>query len=121
MDNAILKAYGETVVGGAAGTNTGSTYTVDISTGNIFNLILNANCTFTFSNPTASGTACSFRLVLKQDATGSRLATWPASVAWPSNTTVTLSTLPASFDVIEFLTLDGGTTYFGIPAGFAYT
>jgi hypothetical protein len=54
IDNANFKAYGETLVGGSAGTNTGSAYSVDLSTGNEFNLILNA-IDFTFSNPLRSG------------------------------------------------------------------
>ena len=113
IDRAVVKDYGETLVGTASGTNTGSGYEVDLDDGNVFNLILTANCTFTFSNPTASGTACSFVLYLKQDGTGSRTATWPASVVWPSATAPTLSTTINYTDVVSFLTVDGGTTWFG--------
>ena len=51
VDASTFKQYGETLVGGSAGTNTTATYTVDLSLGNVFNLILNANCAFTFANP----------------------------------------------------------------------
>ncbi len=62
VDNAVIKDYAETMVGGAAGASSGTSYAVDISQGNVFHLILNANCAITFTNPTASGTACSFSL-----------------------------------------------------------
>src|SRR3989344_4979628 len=90
VDNAVVKDYGETLVGGAAGTNTTSTCEIDIESGNVYNLILNTNCTFTFSNPHASGTHTAFTLILKQDSVGSRTATWPSSVVSASGTAPTL-------------------------------
>lgn len=120
IDNAVLKAYGETLVGGASGTNTGSSYDIDISAGNAFFLILNASCTFTFSNPSASGTACSFTLILKQDGTGSRTATWPAAVRWSDATAPTLGPEAYKVNTLSFLTVDGGTNWFGVVGGTAY-
>jgi hypothetical protein len=111
IDQAVIRNYGETLVGGAAGTNTGSAYTVDLSGGNVFNLILNANCTFTFSNPTTSGTACSFVLYLSQG--GSKTATWPASVLWQNNTAPTLTATAGRVDIFSFITVDAGTTWLG--------
>src|SRR3990167_7357312 len=113
VDNAVLKDYGETLVGGASGTNTGSSYEVDLSLGNVFNLVLNANCTFTFSNPHASGTHSSFTVLLKQDSAGSRTVTWPSSVKWQSGTAPTLSTASHAADVLGFTTNDGGTKWLG--------
>mgnify|MGYP001617862679 FL=1 len=112
LDDAILKDYGETLVTA----NTSTSYTIDISTGNAFSLIMTGNCTFTFSNPKATGTACSFTLILQQDGTGSRTATWPAAVKWPAATAPTLTTTASRFDVLTFLTVDGGTRYFGFTA-----
>ncbi len=120
VDRAMLKAYGETLVGTQAGVNTSSAYTIDLSGGNIFNLILSANCTFTFSNPLTTGTACSFTLILKQDATGARTATWPSTVVWAGGTTPALTATPAHFDVISFLTINGGSSYFGTAIGFDF-
>src|SRR3989338_1346427 len=48
VDSATLKNYTETAVGGTGGTNSGTAYTVDLTTGNVFHIFLNANCTFTF-------------------------------------------------------------------------
>jgi hypothetical protein len=73
-----LKDYSETTVIA----NTGATYTIDLENGNVFNLTLTGDCTYTFSNPPASGSAGAFTLIQNQDGTGSRTVTWPASVEW---------------------------------------
>lgn len=114
VDDSVLKSFAETLVGGAAGTNTTSTYTVDIETGNTYHLILNANCTFTFSNPTPTGTACYITILLKQDGTGGWSATWPATVVWPDNTAPTVTTTASSWVLYHFLTVNGGNTWFGV-------
>jgi len=116
IDNAVLKAYGETLVGGTSGASSGTAYTVDISSGNVFHIFLTGNCTFTFSNPTASGTTCYFTLLLKQDG-GSRTATWPSSVIWSGGSAPTLSTAGGGYDIVSFLTTDGGTNYIGFAGG----
>lgn len=113
IDNAILKDYGETVVGGSAGTNTTATYAVNIESGNVFNLILNTNCTFTFSNPPASGTHGSFTLILKQGLGSGSTATWPSSVVWAAGTAPTLSTTANAADVLTFTTTNAGTKWLG--------
>lgn len=121
VDNSVIKDYGETAVGGAAGTNAGASYTIDISSGNFFNLILNANCTFTyFKNALASGSATSFTLVLKQDATGGRTVTWPANVYWPGNMVPTLTPSASRYDVFTFHTFDAGSSWVGMAGGFNF-
>ena len=109
-----IKDYGETV---SAHGNTSTAETVDLENGNVHTATLDANCTFTFSNPPASGTAGSFTLILTQDGTGSRTATWPGSVDWAGATAPTLSTGANDVDVLTFLTTDGGTTWLGFAAG----
>jgi len=103
--------FAETVCFDAVQTATGdSTTTIDWGLGNLFYFTFGAfNETFTFTAP--SGPA---RLVLwlKQDATGSRTATWPASVLWPGNVAPTLTTTAAAVDVVT-LAYDG-TNYFGL-------
>lgn len=114
LRKSVFKDYAEVLEGGATGTNTGSSYTVDLTNGNVFHLILTANCSFTFSNPPASGTLGQLTLILEQDGTGSRTATWPSAVIWPGGTAPTLTTTAERFDVVHFSTYDGGTTWFGI-------
>jgi len=92
----------------------GST-TLDLANGNVFNLTLTGATTFTFSGATA-GKACSFTVYTKQDATGSRTITWPASVKWSGGAPVP-STAANATDIFVFESLDGGTTWFGSLVG----
>ena len=109
VTNVTLQRYRETVTTGSSST----TYAVDLSTANIFSVSMTGNCTFTFTNPPVSGVSFSFMLILKQDATGSRTATWPATVKFPNGSTPTLTTTANKTDIFNFITVDGGTTYFG--------
>lgn len=96
--------------------DSGSTETLDLETGNIHDVTLTANCTFTFTGAVA-GVGCAFTLILRQDGTGSRTVTWPASVDWDSGAAPTLSTGAGEVDVIVLLTVDGGTTWLGFVSG----
>jgi len=110
----VLRDYGETAVSA----NSSTAYTVDLTVANVFDITMTGNCTFTFSNPPASGTGGGFTLILTQDGTGSRTATWPASVKWAGGTAPTLTTtLTTGMDVLSFVTTDGGTTWLGFLAG----
>lgn len=93
--------------------NTGATETIDLENGNVHSITLDQNCTLTFSNPPASGSYGEFRLIVTQDATGSRTITWPASVDWPGGTAPTLSTGANDVDVLDFFTIDAGTIWRG--------
>jgi len=114
ISRAVFKDYGETAVTNAT---SGATETLDLESGNVFDLTLTANCTITLSNPPASGTSGSFTLILRQDGTGSRTVTWPASVDWASATAPTLTTDASAVDVLTFMTVDGGTIWLGFVAG----
>ena len=114
ISRAVFKDYGETAVTNAT---SGATETLDLESGNVFDLTLSANCTITLSNPPASGTSGSFTLILRQDGTGSRTVTWPASVDWASATAPTLTTDASAVDVLTFMTVDGGTVWLGFVAG----
>ncbi len=81
---------------------------IDLSTGNYFTKTINANSTFTFSNPPASGTVGSFTLELTHT---SGTVTWPASVKWPSDTAPTLT--PGKTHIFVFITDDNGARYRG--------
>tara|TARA_R100001530_G_scaffold133692_1_gene107467 strand:+ start:272 stop:1036 length:765 start_codon:yes stop_codon:yes gene_type:complete len=110
-----VKDYAETVnaIGSAS-----ASQTIDLTAGNVITATLAvATTTFTFSNPSASGKACSFTLILTQDGSGSRAVTWPGSVQWAGSTVPTLSTGAADVDVFAFITTDAGTTWFGFIGG----
>lgn len=110
----LIKDYG--IVANAKG-NLGATATVDLTNGNYITGTMTANCTFTFSNPSATGNGSGFILVLTQDATGARTATWPASVKWNQGAAPTLSTGSSEIDILTFITSDAGTTWYGFVSG----
>jgi hypothetical protein len=110
--NAELKNYSETT--NVIGSIGGGTQDLDLSLGNVFSATVNTSATtFTFSNPPASGTAGSFTLILTNG--GSQTVTWPASAKWGGGTSPTLTA--AGVDVLAFITVDGGTNWYG----FAHT
>jgi len=42
---------------------------------------------------------------------------WPGSVDWPAATAPTLTT--SGIDILTFMTVDGGTIWYGFAAGLA--
>ena len=90
--------------------------TINLRDGNVFEHDLTENVTYTFSNPASSGRASAFILKVIQDSTA-RSITWPNSVDWAAATAPTLTTTNNGVDVFGFLTIDGGTTYYGFTLG----
>ena len=76
---------------------------------------LSGNQTLTFTNPPASGSAGSFTLIVTNG--GSATLTWPTSVDWAGGTAPTLTS--SGVDVLTFLTVDGGSIWYGFAAGLA--
>lgn len=86
-------------------------YTIpDIGTATVHDLTLTGAATLTF--PTAAP-GKSFTMVLRQDATGGRTATWPAAaiLKWPSAVPPTLTTTASAVDVLTFVA--SGTAWLG--------
>lgn len=81
---------------------------IDLSTGNYFTKTINANSTFTFSNPPTSGTVGSFTLELTHS---SGTVTWPTGVKFPADTAPALTA--GKTHLFFFVTDDGGTRYRG--------
>jgi hypothetical protein len=97
------------------------TLTLDLENGHNFEVTLTENVTtLTISNPPASGKAGAFTLILKQDATGGRTVTWPASMKWAGGTAPTLSTDANAVDILTFITTDAGTTWYSGVFGLAF-
>lgn len=115
LERAQLRNYTETLVSVTASATT----TLDLSTGNIFDLTHGTNITtLTLSNVPASGTLCSITIIRTKDATGTaRTITWPASFKWPQGTAPTLTQTTGAIDVIVATTKNGGTTWFATVAG----
>jgi len=108
-----IKDYSEVT---ATNATAGATPDIDLEDGNIHDVTLTANATFTFSNPLAAS-GVSFTLLLRQDGTGGWTTTFPASVDWAGGTAPTLTTTSSALDVLTFITVDGGTTWLGFLAG----
>jgi hypothetical protein len=103
-------AYQETCT--TVGTVSGATYNIDLSLSNIFDITLGNNVTFTFTNPPASGTSKSATIILRQDGTGNRLATF-TNANFTDGVAPILSTGANQIDVLTFFTLNGGSFWFG--------
>jgi hypothetical protein len=97
--------------------NTGTAYTISLANGSVQYLTLTGNCTYTFPTPVAG---VSFTLIQRQDGTGGRTVTWPASVDWPSATAPTLTSTANRVDKFIFTAIDG-SNWLGSVAGLNYT
>ena len=106
--------YAETV--NALGDVGGGTDAIDISAGNVVTATVStATQTFTFTNPSATGKACSFTLILTNG--GSQTVNWPSSVDWAGGDAPSLTS--SGVDVLTFTTVDAGTIWYGFAAGLA--
>ncbi len=107
-----IKDYAETV--NALGDLGGGTDAIDISAGNVVTATVSTSTqTFTFTNPSATGKACSFTLILTNG--GSQTVNWPSSVDWAGGTAPSLTS--SGVDILTFTTVDAGTTWYGFAAG----
>ena len=109
-----IKDYAETV--NVLGDLGGGTDAIDISAGNVVTATVSTSTqTFTFTNPSATGKACSFTLILTNG--GSQTVNWPSSVDWAGGDAPSLTS--SGVDVLTFTTVDAGTIWYGFAAGIA--
>ncbi|MDP6586167.1 MAG: hypothetical protein QF535_16065 [Anaerolineales bacterium] len=107
-----IKDYAETA--NAIGGTGGGTQDIDLTLGNVVSATVDTSTnTFTFSNPSATGKACSFTLILTNG--GSQTVNWPASVDWAGGSAPSLTS--SGIDALVFTTIDGGTIWYGFLAG----
>lgn len=91
----------------------GAVLTLDLTKGSAFDITLTANITtFTIANPAASPDVTSFRLRVRQDATGSRTLALPAGTKTPAAAGYVPSTAANAIDLLEFTSYDAGTTWY---------
>ena len=104
--------YAETV--NALGDVAGGTDAIDITAGNVVTATVSTGTqTFTFTNPSATGKACSFTLIMTNG--GSQTVNWPASVDWAGGSAPSLTS--SGVDILTFTTVDEGTIWYGFAAG----
>lgn len=107
-----IKDYSET----KTALSPAATVDIDLTSGNVFTLTADQNTTFTFSNPSPTGKACSFTLIWTQDSSD-RTITWPGTVDWAGGSAPSVTSGAAKIDVYTFFTLDAGTIWYGFQAG----
>lgn len=114
LQRPLLTDYAE----GFHGPASAATVDLDLAQpANVFDVTMDQDTTLTFSNPPASGRAGSFTLILRQDGTGGWTATFPGGVDWEAGTPPTLSNAIDQIDILSFITVDGGTIWFGFLGG----
>jgi hypothetical protein len=99
----------------------GSALNLDMAAANIFDVTLTANCTFTISNPPASGSYGFLGLILRQDATGGRSITFPSSVDFGAAGTPSISTGASQVSRLTLDTVNGGTSFYGSAPSAGFT
>ena len=90
--------------------SSGTTQTLSLTNGTFQTVTLTGNCTFTMPTATAGQ---SFILIVSQDATGGRTATF-TSVKWPGGTAPVITVAASAIDIISFVS--NGTSWFGTAA-----
>ena len=99
------------------GNSTGAV-TLDLADGDTFSIYdQTGNIVFTFSNPVQTGYKATITLIISMDGVGSHTRTWPASVDWPGGVEPTLSDGVDEVDVYTFVSVDGGTIWYGFLPG----
>jgi len=89
--------------------NSGTSKTIDWTTGHRQKITMTGSCTFTFTDPSAP---CNLVLMVTQDATGSRTIAWPAN-CYGASGSVDLTGTANSVDIIV-LYFDGTNYYVGM-------
>lgn len=116
LDNSVITGNNY-VVTKTAPSISSNTLTLDLNAANVFAVALtSAITTMTVSNISASGLTSSFQLMFTADGS-SRAVTYMSGIVWSGGTTPTLTTTNAKRDWLQFITFDGGTTWFGFVLG----
>jgi hypothetical protein len=110
ITNPTVTNYTESVV--AIG-NTGTAQTITLTSGTVQTATLTGNCTFTMPTATAGK---SFILLLRQDATGNRTATF-TGVKFNSAGAPTITATAGRMDILSFVS-DGTNWYGSISQGY---
>lgn len=94
--------------------NISGSVNIDLSSAGVITATLTGATTLTWTNLPASGYVADIELRLSQDATGSRVVTWPASGKWPGGAAFVLTTAASSMDVVG-ASIDSAGAWIGYP------
>jgi len=108
-----FKDYGETV--NAIGATGGGSQSIDLTAGNVVTATQTVSATtYTFDNPSDTGSSCAFTLILTNGASNSGTV-WPTAVDWAGGTAPTLTS--SGIDILTFITIDAGAIWYGFAGG----
>jgi hypothetical protein len=102
--------------------NTGTvsgTQTLNLHSGNIFQIKPNGAITIAFSNIPTSGTFVGVLIRHEGDGTA-RTYTWPANTKWAYGEQPAFTSTNGKFDIVSLFTYNGGTNWFGQIIGQNY-
>jgi hypothetical protein len=116
-DNELKRAYLIDYAEGLFNPVAAAAITLDFEVASVFDVTMDQATTFTFTNPPATGRVGSFTLILRQDGAGGHVPTFPGSVDWNEASAPTFSTGANDIDIVTFVTVDGGTVWFGFLGG----
>lgn len=85
--------------------------TIDWSLGGIFDMNLASNTTVTFTNPPPTGRARTISIIVRPTGTGTR--TLAVQGARYTDGVVPVLSNPGNIDMLSYMTIDGGASYFG--------
>jgi hypothetical protein len=91
--------------------NTGAAYEIDSAAGTLFDLTLDASCTFTLADAPQA-----VSVVAQLTQVGGFTVGWPGSVLWPNGVDPTMSPDPGAIDIYILLSLGPGS-WAGMVAG----
>ena len=107
----VFQAYQEKIV--TIGSIATSTYTIDTSLANIFDITLTASTTITFSNVAGVGFARPITLIVRQPASAAAKTLAVTNAKYTDGVAPVLSTAVNQIDVLTYWSPNGGTTFFG--------
>jgi len=110
IDKPTIKAQRQAYVN--VGTVTGNT-TVDLSTGDVFDITLAASINLIFSNAASANSLGTFQLLLRQTANGSNTVSYANTVRWSDNVQPILTITSNTMDVIQLSTYNNGSFFLG--------
>lgn len=106
LANTPLVGYSNT------GTITGNT-NVNCVLGSFFDWTLANNSNVWFNNAAPAGTVQMIQILLRQSANGGNTITWENNIYWSDNTIPILSTTSNTGDILQFISINGGTCWMG--------
>lgn len=93
--------------------NTGTSYTVNLSSGSCFDLTLTGDCTFTFPSSGSTNKMSQFWIYLKRDATPNRTVTWDTDVKWSMDIVPALDGTASKLTIFRFSQLGNTSRWYG--------